>query len=228
MMIVTNKQMRKTTVKTIKGIIAGKKEALKSLLPPVDVALARAYGIDIEQETHDEEDDITIMRLKNLIKTTKQNHETIARNLLEQARPIMTDIRRHILKFKLAAENAIGEIMNHAKKCRTFIANLTRLDLVEFCASMWWFETQKDAMDQNQYYFSVVDFDSPKDFDASCPQKPYDAFPHSQLKFQVRYFDETRNREVLIYECVLDKEFQDTILTEELVQAFECRLKPKQ
>ena len=224
MMLVTNKQMRKTTVKTMKGIIAGKKQALKSLLPPVDVALARGYGIDIEQENHDEEDDLTILRLKTLINTMKQNHQTIARNLLEQARSIMMDLRRHILKFKLAEENAISEIMNHAKKCRTFIANLLRVDLIEYCATVWWLETQKDAMDKKQYYISVVDFDGPKDFDASLPQKPFQHSQLSNLKIQVRCFDETINREVLTYERVLDKELEETILTEEAVQAFECRM----
>ena len=224
MMLVTNKQMRKTTVKTMKGIIAGKKQALKSLLPPVDVALARGYGIDIEQENHDEEDDLTILRLKNLINTMKQNHQTIARNLLEQARSIMMDLRRHILKFKLAEENAISEIMNHAKKCRTFIANLLRVDLIEYCATVWWLETQKDAMDKKQYYISVVDFDGPKYFDASRQQKPFQHSQLSNLKIQVRCFDETINREVLTYERVLDKELEETILTEEAVQEFECRM----
>lgn len=225
MMLVTNKQMRKTTVKTMKGIIYGKKQALKSLLPPVDIALARGYGIDIEQENRDNEDDLTIIQLKNLINTMKQNHQTIARNLLEQARTTMMDLRRHILKFKLAAENTINEIVNHAKKCRTFIANLLRLDLIEYCATVWWFDTQKDSMDQNQYYVSVVDFD------ASRPQKPSNAFPQSQssnLKIQVRGLQQTINREVLMHDFVLDKELEETILTEEAVQAFERILKPEQ
>ena len=231
MMLVTNKQMRKTTVKTMKGIIYGKKQALKSLLPPVDIALARGYGIDIEQENRDNEDDLTIIQLKNLINTMKQNHQTIARNLLEQARTTMMDLRRHIIKLKLAAENTINEIVNHAKKCRTFIANLLRLDLIEYCATVWWFDTQKDSMDQNQYYVSVVDFDSPKDFDASRPQKPSNAFPQSQssnLKIQVRGLQQTINREVLMHDFVLDKELEETILTEEAVQAFVRILKPEQ
>ncbi len=165
-----------------------------------------------------------VKSLQKLIHTTKRNHRTVSRNLLNQVKANMAMMRGHIMTFKVEAENAIGEIIHHAEKCRAFITHMYHLDLIEFCASAWWFETQKDAMDHSDYYVSVAAVGEPKYFDANFPQTPYTAFPHSPmplLKIRVHGTPQSMSHENLICEHVIDQELAETILTEEAVRAFE-------
>ena len=136
----------------------------------------------------------------------------------------MTMLRRHILTFKLAAEDSIGEIIHHAEKCRAFIARLRHLDIIEYCASAWWHETQKDAMDDDEYFVTLDAVGEPIDFNAFSLQKPHTAFPYSPmsvLKIRVFGHQTTIGEENLICEYVLDQELAETILTEQALEALQ-------
>ena len=214
--------------KMLKQIISG--EGQRGVITAVAAAAAAA--------THDDDDDMlpefrelelelehenhTTKTMNRLIEKNKQNHATLSKNLLKQAEAIMTMLRRHILTFKLAAEDTIGEIINHAEKCRAFIAHLRHLDIIEYCASAWWHETQKDAMDDDEYFVTLDAVGEPTDFNAFSLQKPHTAFPHSPmsvLKIRVFGHQTTIGEENLICEYVLDQELAETILTEQALEA---------
>ena len=212
-MLVNQKQEKNTMLSMIKKGTGEPKLKQIMLLPE-----SSSTCCELE---HDESP--TDQMLNALIDKIKQNHRTVSRNLLEQANAIMTMLRRHILAFKLAAENTIGEIIHHAEKCRAFIAHLRQLDFIEYCATTWWHETQKDAMDRNEYFLTVEAVGEPTDFEASVLQKPHNAFPHSPmsvLKVRVIGLQQTIGKENLICEYVLDQQLAETIMTEQSLEAF--------
>ena len=222
-MLVNQKQEKNTTLSMIKKGRGEKK--LKQIIScgggsaadDGDMLSESSSCCELEHESP------TSQMLNALIDKIKQNHRTVSRNLLEQANAIMTMLRRHILAFKLAAENTIGEIIHHAEKCRAFIAHLRQLDFIEFCAITWWHETQKDAMDRNEYFVTVEAVGEPTDFEASVLQKPHNAFPHSPmsvLKVRVIGLQQSIGKENLICEYVLDQQLAETIMTEQSLEAF--------
>ena len=172
-----------------------------------------------------EYDSLTTKALNELIEKNKQNHATVSKNLLKQAEAIMTMLRRHIIAFKIAAEDTIGEIIHHAEKCRAFIAHMRHLDMIEYCASAWWHETQKDAMECEEEFFVTLDaVGEPTDFNPFSLQKPHNAFPDSpmsNLKIRVVGLQTTIGEENLICEYVLDRELAETILTEQSLEALQ-------
>lgn len=237
-MLVTNKQQKRTSVRNMRQIITGARAMMTKIT---------TMTLTTNATTNDNHDDYdgefgygdvppcsnfeleyecpTVTSLKSLIETTKQNHRTVTRNLLTQASAIMSELRhRHIRALKVEAENAIGEIIHHAEKCRAFIAHLYHLDLIEYCASTWWFENHTDAMDyHSEYIITVIADDEPRDFDASVPQTPYTAFPYSTpvLKICVHCVSQRTGQEELMCEYVIDQDIADAIMTEEAVRAFE-------
>ena len=174
-MLVNNKQQKKTAIRRIRKII--KMERRSAAAEAAEAAEAARQNNDdddgcgfltpcendddvmmVELEPRVVEDSQTIEEMYQLIEMIKQDYRTISRHLIEhQVCPIMLALRsRHVLAFKLAAENTICEIIHHAEKCRGFLLRCRWLALVEFCASSWWFETQKDPMDHSYYYVSAV------------------------------------------------------------------------
>lgn len=236
--MVVNQKQEKNTMDTImkkgmgkkmlKQIISGE-ECQRGVITAVAAAAThdaddmlpefRELELELEHENH------TTKTMNRLIEKNKQNHATLSKNLLKQAEAIMTMLRRHILTFKLAAEDTIGEIIHHAEKCRAFIAHLRHLDIIEYCASAWWHETQKDVMDDDNEYFVTLDaVGEPIDFNAFSLQKPHTAFPHSPmsvLKIRVFGHQTTIGEENLICEYVLDQELAETILTEQALEALQ-------
>jgi hypothetical protein len=172
-----------------------------------------------------EYESFTTKALNELIEKNKQHHATVSKNLLKQAEAIMTMLRRHILAFKIAAEDTIGEIIHHAEKCRAFIAHMRHLDMIEYCASTWWHQTQKDAMECEEEYFVTLDaVGEPTDFNPFSLQKPHNAFPDSpmsNLKIRVVGLQTTIGEENLICEYVLDRELAETIITEQSLEALQ-------
>ena len=234
--MVVNQKQEKNTMATIMKKGMGKK-MLKQIISGegqcgVITAVAAAAAA---ATTHDDDDmlpefreleyeSLTTKTMNRLIEKNKQNHATLSRNLLKQAEAIMTMLRRHILTFKLAAEDSIGEIIHHAEKCRAFIARLRHLDIIEYCASAWWHETQKDAMDDDEYFVTIDAVGEPIDFNAFSLQKPHNAFPDSpmsNLKIRVVGLQTTIGEENLICEYVLDQELAETILTEQALEALQ-------
>lgn len=239
-MLVNNKQQKKTAIRRIRKIIKMERRSA-----------AAARHMDHHDHDHDdhdccvaaigenEDDDVmmveleprvvedsqTIEEMYQLIEMIKQDYRTISRHLIEhQVRPIMIALRsRHVLAFKLAAENTICEIIHHAEKCRGFMLRCRWLALVEFCASTWWFETQKDPMDHSYYYVSavIVGEEEENEFKRFNPNKHYPTILDQLMNAEIRIVvsgDDIRTR---VAEFDFTRELSETILTEDAVIAFE-------
>jgi len=173
-MLVTNKQQKKTGIRKIHEIInlvktterQGQRQ-LSSTFEFVDMSSITTamdddydYDYDYDYDRHNEftleaPDSETVKALKAQIETTKQNHRTISRNLLQQVNTIVKSVKHNILDVKISAEDNVGEIIHHAEKCRAFIAKCFNFAVLDYCASAWWHQTQKDPMDHNYYHIEV-------------------------------------------------------------------------
>jgi hypothetical protein len=227
-MLVNNKQQKKTTIRRIRNII----NVARSSAAAAAAAAALTHDecgevMMVELEHPATEDCQTVKELYGLIEMTKQNHRTISKQLIEnQVWPIMCALRtRHVLAFKLAAENTIGEIIHHAEKCRAFMLRCRWLALVEYGASSWWLETQKDPMDHSYYHVSAVivgeEEEEEDEFKKFNPKKQYPAFLDQLMNANIRIVvtgDDSRFR-VAAYD--LTRELSETILTEDAINAFE-------
>lgn len=218
-MIVTNKQQKKTAIRIIRKIINRMKP---SPLPDDDEVYSSSVGEGGEGECGD------VNELHALLEMTKQNHRTITKRLIEhQVHPIMTALRtRHILAYKLAQEKTIGEIIHHAENCRAFMLRCRWLALVEYCASSWWFETQKDPMDHSCYcVLAVVVGD--EEYNRYNPKKHYTALIDQMMNEPVQIFvngvEHHDGTQPVIEQMIfnLTHELSDKIFTEERVNAFE-------
>jgi hypothetical protein len=144
-----------------------------------------------------------------------------------QAEMIIRALRtRDILAYKLAAENTIQKIIRHADLCRKFIAECRQIACIEYCASAWWMETQRDPMDHSPYYVTAVSEGEPTKFKAA--EMEYSALVSGgrappRILIEVhsanRFSDD--NSCVVVFSQYLDQELAETILTEEAVAAFE-------
>jgi len=210
-LLVTNKQQKKMAIRRIRSIIKGMQNAA-----------------NIEEDQYQElepEMTETQKELRSLIEMTKEHHRAISKRLIEdQVAPIIRVLRtRHILAFKTAAENTIGEIIQHAEKCRAFLLRCRWLALVEYCASAWWFETQKDPMDSSYYQVTavIVGEEEENEFKRFNPKKQYTAFLDQLMNTDIRIVvtgDDSRNR---VAQYDLTNELSETILTEDAINAFE-------
>ena len=249
-MLVTNKQQKRTMLRNIRRSIASERSALA--LPPSAqqqssssqsfvTATDPDHGVNID-EPFDcllEYEGPAIKGLKQLGEQLKQNHRTIARNILLQVQPILIAMRTHnILAYKLAAENTIGKIIHHAEKCRTFFAQCRYFACIEYCASAWWMETQRDPMDHSPYYVrAVLEGEStPSSFsESSAVQRPVSVFGETsqQVIIEVQSanmsssFDDSSKMMEVVFSQYLDQELAGIILTEEAVRAFEAEEVPR-
>lgn len=236
-MLVNNKQQKKTAIRRIRKII-NMERATSSSGGCGGSALAPGHGHG-DGDGHVSDDDMMMIELESpaskvsqelsgLVEMTKQHHRTISAQLIhEQVHPIMRALRtQFILDYKLVVEETIGKIIHHAEKCRAFMLRCRWLALVEYCASSWWHETQKDPMDHSSYSISAVIVG--EENDRFNPQKPYTAFIEELTKTPVRivvtgtHTDDDRQKHVV--SCVsydLSQELAETILTEDAINAFE-------
>jgi len=152
-MLVNNKQQKKTTTKQLRGIIRR-------------TSSANAATIALLQVVPDAEHPIAT-DLRGLIVQFKQNHKTVAKNLREQAIFNMRQMRKCILAYQEAAETVIQQIINRGEKTRAMVRKYEDIELIEFCARAWWFETQKDPMDHGKYTVSAREA-PPRDDE--CPE----------------------------------------------------------
>jgi len=217
-MFVTNKQQKKTTIRLIREIIRA-----NSAIETGDVA-ENDEGVDCAMQELDYESPV-ITSLKKLIEKTKKDHNTAARGLLIQAHSTIFLMNRYILAYQCAAETTVQEIINHAEKCRAFMEYSQDLALIEYCASAWWFETQKDPMDHSYYYVSAITdpIDEKLHFDASSLQHRYrrDFISGNNITILVHGAPTTENRNPMVGMYKFDKELAQTILTEEALRSFE-------
>jgi hypothetical protein len=218
-MLVTNEHQRNRTVKNLKKTRNQVSAALKSVLSGcVD-------ELELEPEIPGDKEIKSLIQQQ--IQQVQQNHRTVARNLCMQAEMIIRALRtRDILAYKLAAENTIQKIIHHADLCRKFIAECREIARIEYCASAWWMETQRDPMDHSPYYVTAVSEGEPTRFKAS--EMEYSALvsgrcspPRILIEVHCanRYCDD--NSCVVVFSQYLDQELAETILTEEAVAAFE-------
>jgi hypothetical protein len=163
-MLVTNKQQKKTEIRKIHDIIklVKEQERQEQRIPSPTFDFVTTMSTDDNDDNDDNDDvlleaeDSTIVKaLKAQIETTKQNHRTISHNLIHQVHSIMKAVRHHIVDLKRSAEDNVGEIIHHAEKCRAFIAKCFDYSVLLYCASAWWRQTQKDAMDHGYYHLEV-------------------------------------------------------------------------
>jgi len=168
---------------------------------------------------------LEIPNVKALTQQLKQNYRTITRNILQQVQPLVVAIHsRYILAYKLAAENTIGKIIHHAKKCNSFIAQCRRIACIEYCAYAWWMETQKDPMDHSPYIATAVSEGEPRQFNGSTIEvsQPYSYNACSKILITIQSsIKSPDNSFPVVFSEYLDQELAETILTEEAVCAFE-------
>lgn len=238
-MLVTNKQQRNVTVKKLKKsrhhsvVKTGKINNLKKQREITEQggvyqvpnssggAAAVVEEVELEHQTPKDKE------IKMLIQQVQQNHRTVTHNLCRQAELIVRALRtRDILAYKQAAENTIQKIIRHADLCRKFIAECRRIACIEYCASAWWMETQRDPMDHSPYYLTAVSEGVPTQFNASAEE--YSALvsgrraqPPILIQVQSAHRSSNDNTCHIVFSEYLDQELADTILTEEAVRAFE-------
>jgi hypothetical protein len=211
-MLVNNKQQKKTTIRRIRRIIADS----NSHPIPEHLFEEIAYQNPI------------VISLAGLIEQTKQNHMTITLNILTQVRAILVEMRtRHILAFKTIAEQTIAAVIHHAEKCRVFITQCRQLAIIEYCASLWWMQTQKDPMDHECYCVSALltrDNGHLQKFNPYTVQYPVTMFPDgltSNVQIIVHHHNSDRTQLGICMTYPMDAELANEILTDEAIKCFE-------
>lgn len=209
-MLVNNKQQKKTTINAIRRIIIAETNS-------------SCHSAQVFEEITYQSPSVVMLR--GLIEQTKQNHKTINRNILDQVRAIVLDMRtRHIRMFEQSAEQTVEAIIQHADKCSVFMARCRHLAIVEYCANLWWTKTQKEHYHQKKYYVSALlaeDKGELKRFHAAIAglsaARPMNVeilvFEHNEMQ------SEEKERCILTYD--LDEELAAEILTDEAIQTFE-------
>lgn len=210
-MLVNNKQQKKTTINAIRRIIIAETNS-------------SCHSAQVFEEITYQSPSVVMLR--GLIEQTKQNHKTINRNILDQVRAIVLDMRtRHIRMFEQSAQQTVEAIIQHADKCRVFMARCRHLAIVEYCAHLWWTKTQKEHYHQKNYYVSALlaeDKGELKRFHAAIaglsPARPMNVeilvFEHND-----EMQSEEKERCILTYD--LDEELAAEILTDEAIKTFE-------
>jgi len=191
-MLVTNKQQRKTAHKHNRRVAISIQASFQSteLEPVIVVSDTLMDGF---------------LTINQMDANAKQYHRTIARNILDEANRLLTQLRcRFIVAYQVALDDTVGKIIQHAEKCRGFIESTLRLALIEFCAS-YWFHAQKDAMDQTEYFVTATECQNPA------------KGGYGDIQIQIHTIQE----QTLVASFHVDDAFSTQIITEEAVQAFE-------
>lgn len=191
-MLVDNKQQRKTTHR--QNCCARSHFKNEVAFNP-DI-----MGAENELENDPRDHHPCALMLKQMDAASKQHHRTVASKILKEVNGLVLVIRQKlILAYQVATENASGAIMHHAEKSREFIQTCIQLAMVEFCATVWWNNTQKDPMDDAEYYVYAT------------------SNPVGHIRIVVK---ECLSDTVVFDEC-MNQEFADTIITADAVKAFE-------
>jgi hypothetical protein len=216
--LVNNKQQKRTTIRAIRRIIIAHTNSCRG---SAEVFEEIAYQSPC------------VIMLRGLIEQTKQNHKTIARNILDQVHPIVLDMRtRHIHMFEQAAQQTVEAIIIHADKCRVFMTQCRYLAIVEYCANLWWTHTQKEhyCQQNNNYYVSALlaeDNGELKRFNAASASGLSVAASGGRRRLMnVQIFVHEHNEmQPEKDECIvmydLDESLATEILTDEAIQTFE-------
>ena len=212
-MLVNNKQQKKTTIKTIRRIITAN---INSLCDFNELELAGQSP--------------SVVMLRGLIEQTNQNHKTVNCNILDQVHAIVLDMRtRHILMFEQSAQQTVEAIIQHADKCRAFIARCRHLAIIEYCAYLWCVKTQEEYCQQkNNYYVSALlaeDKGELKQFHAAIASSPSAAIRPMNVQIFVyernEEMQQSEEKDVCIFVYELDENLAAEIITDEAIQTFE-------
>ena len=209
---VNNNQQRKTETKRIKAII----REICDLLPAPTFEEFGGGFVEINPR----DDNVCLNQLNQLIETTKQQHKSISRKILEEVHIILLAMRtRHIIAYNDAAQNAVGAAIHNAEQCRAYIQDCRECALIEFCASAWWMTTQKDAMDHEEYEVSVVPAST-----IEC--RPF--YDSDATTTTMSYKSHWRNLEILVktkdtvvWSDSVNVDIVELIITDDAVKSFE-------
>jgi len=212
-MMVTNKQQKKTTVRKLRTIIAREKKSQLMLPALVVDKNASIIAKHLESVAIDDESP-TVKNLRSMISQTKQNHCTVAKNLLKQAAVLMDAMRnQHILTYNTAAESTIGAIITHASSCSAFMRQTLNLEK----PTLQHKPKSTSISNPNNYYVTV-------EVNSGLHAK-FNAWPHD-IRVVV-YGDSVLNatdekyEPRILYSYVFDNLLAETILTDEAIEAFE-------
>ena len=199
-MLVDNKQQRKTT---------HRQNCRARLHFMHEVAFNHEFmSVEAEIENDPREYHPCVLMLKQMDATSKQHHRTVANKILKEINGLVLVIRQKLLlAYQIATDNATGAIIHHAEKSYDLIQKCIQIAMVEFCATVWWENTQKDPMDNTNYY--VIASSNPDDDDG-------------QFRIVVK---ECRS-DAVVFDEFLNQEFAETIMTADVVQAFEEEHQP--
>lgn len=227
-MFVTFKQQKHVTLRQIREIIRQVSASASSVLEEDGSVAIRELAYE----------NPAITSLRALIEKTKTEYKTASRKLLHQAHFTCFAAIRMLLAYQCELETVIQDVINHAEKSRAYMERTRRLELVEYCASAWWLETQKDAMDDGYYHVWAVMADSRDNssmmFRAEALQHDYHKSSHdamanmamsgggsSGIKIVVRGAPTEEHPCPVVAAYDFDQELAETILTEDAIASFE-------
>lgn len=198
------------------------------------------HGMDLEIKSPNSNP--TIRSVQRMIESTKQNHRTVSKGLIDQATKLIAAMRsRHILGVVNAAEDTAGAVLEHEKKCQAFMTQCLRLSAIEYCAKRWWFETQNQNPDKSKNYYihAEVVHDYGDSVEGHTPTCLDHHFKASRAAAYFEFCAENRpapricitvhgdpdpkggNNNPLVCKYEFDQEFAETILTDEAIDQFE-------
>jgi hypothetical protein len=198
-MLVDNKRHRKTThTQNRTACLRFKNEAAFN---------HELTSIEAEHENDPRENHPCVLMLKQMNEASNQHHRAVSKKILKEVNDLVLVIRQKLLlAYQIATENAIGAIIHNAEKGYEMIQKFIQLAMIEFCAMVWWENTQKDPMDDTNYY--VIASSNPDD------------------DGQIRIVFKECLSDAVVFDEFLNQEFAETIMTEDSVQAFEEEHQP--
>ncbi len=222
-LFVTLKQQKHATIRQICEIIRQVSASASSVLE-------EDGSVAIRELAHENP---AITSLRALIEKTKAEHKSAACKIIEQVHFTCFTAIRLLLAYQCETETAIQDIINHAEKCRAYMERARQLELIEYCASAWWLETQKDAMDHNYYQVWAVMADSRDNssitFRAEALQHDYHKSTRtmanmagsSGIKIVVRGAPTEEHPCPVVAAYELNQDLAETIFTKEAIESFE-------
>jgi hypothetical protein len=197
-MLVDNKRHRKTThTQNRAACLHFKNEAAFN---------HELMSSETELENDPRENHPCVLILKQMNAASNQHHRTVAKKILKEVNDLVLVIRQKLLlAYQIATENAIGAIIHNAGKGYEIIQKCIQIAMVEFCAMVWWENTQKDPMDHTDYYVIA----------SSNPDNG-----------QIRIVFKECLSDAVVFDEFLNQEFAETIMTADVVEAFEQEHQP--
>jgi len=238
-MLINNKQEKNRMVRWFRRIIRANDAVVNAAAA---TNRCREEGQDQEREL--EYKDPVTLQLLSSVEMLKQHHKTVSKRLLNQIRFTMIVTKRCVLQCQQAMELVVQKIIDHAEKSRAFIAMCFNLAVIEYCATAWWFETQKDPMDHGEYYVSAIETTpgaekERREYFNEAKMLRHRYNTHTLFPVENAPFTQTPSTiQIVVYRtptihdqtqivCAyeFDQELAETILTEDAIKSFETAQK---